>query len=63
MIEESIEMARRHLSDPNHRWNVLTMREDLERVLNDIDILFLSNYIEDIEPVLPDCTVEMQDEL
>jgi hypothetical protein len=47
MIEKSIEMARGHLSDPIHRWNALTMREDLERVLNDIEILLLSNYIDE----------------
>lgn len=63
MIEESIEMARKHLSDPNHRWNVLTMREDLERVLNDIEILFLSNYIEEAEPVLTGCSVGTENEL
>ncbi len=49
MIDKSIKIARKHLSHPIHRWNALTMREDLERILREIEVLLLSNYIDELD--------------
>lgn len=49
MIDKSIKIARKHLSHPIHRWNALTMREDLERLLSEIEVLLLLNNIDELE--------------